>query len=462
MTEERKQELRRLLEEAMESLVILRSGDEPSFIREEVYREHLLQRWTAYSENVRSALVSFTPHITSEVTKSKLLDFIRKEFAQFIHEDKIQSASFFIKGGYFDGFPLDWLLEQLLRIAIARGIEEAVSAFDKCTEETSASFQYFALLDGIRLEAGIQIYKGIQLVPLSKASSYLHHYWPTFFASIIGMPEDFRHSKTVLIIDCSVSPIFHKPFPGLSQKDDYPFRVEVNGENFRNFMEDDFCEQFCQALSLACNFSAQIAFSWRFLAEDQLFNLSYGIEGATLSTSNLAFWPSDPFGIPIEAGEVEIEEAKCLYKKLVDLDSNDREKLQISIDRWIKSKTPEKPIDKIIDLGIAFEALYVPDGGGDITYKFSIRAARHLGKDKEDRKELLKKFGQIYGCRSKAVHSGKLEERPKFGEERIPISEFIEKAQNLCWKSIKKILKDKQFPDWNSLLLSGEDEQARN
>ena len=225
-------------------------------------------------------------------------------------------------------------------------------------------------------------------------------------------------------------------------------------------MEDDFCEQFCQALSLACNFSSQIAFSWRFLAEDQLFNLSYGIEGATLGTSNLAFWPSDPFGIPIEAGEAEIEEAKCLYKKLVDLDSNDREKLQISIDRWIKSKTPEKPIDKIIDLGIAFEALYVPDGGGDITYKFSIRAARHLGKDKEDRKELLKKFGQIYGCRSKAVHSGKLEERPKFGEERIPISEFIEKAQNLCRKSIKKILKDKQFPDWNSLLLGGEDEQA--
>ena len=101
MTEERKQELRRLLEEAMESLVILRSGDEPSFIREEVYREHLLQRWTAYSENVRSVLVSFTPHITSEVTKSKLLDFIRKEFAQFIHEDKIQSASFFHKRWLF-------------------------------------------------------------------------------------------------------------------------------------------------------------------------------------------------------------------------------------------------------------------------------------------------------------------------------------------------------------------------
>ena len=459
MTEERKQELRQLLEEARESLVILRSGDEPSFIREEVYREHLLQRWTAYSENVRSALVSFTPQITSEVTKSKLLDFIRKEFAQFIHEDKIQSASSFIKGGYFDGFPLDWLLEQLLRIAIARGIEEAVSVFDKCTEETSVSFQHFALLDGIRLEAGIQIYKGIQLVPLSKTSSYFHHYWPTFFASTIGMPEDFRQSKTVLIIDCSVSPIFHKPFPRLSQKDDYPFRVEVNGENFRNFMEDDFCEQFCQALSLACNFSVQIAFSWKFLAEDQLFNLSYGIEGATLGTSNLSFWPSDPFGIPIEAGEAEIEEAKCLYKKLVGLDSNDREKLQIPIDRWIKSKTPEKPIDKMIDLGIAFEVLYVTSDR-NIGKQLRDNASRYLGKNEEHRDKLLIKFKQIYKHRSKAVHEGKLGEMAQFGEEEIPISEFIEEAQNLCRKSIKKILDDGEFPDWNSLILGGEEEQA--
>ncbi len=217
MTEERKQELRRLLEEAMESLEVLRSGTESSLVAVEVYREHLQRRWTSYSENVRSALVSFTPNIVSKTTKAKLLGFIRKEFAQFIYEDKIQSASFFKKGGPYDGFPLDWLLQQLLRITIAWGIEEAVLRVDRCTEENSGSFQHFALLEGIRLNAEIPVYKGMRLVPLSDAASYLQRYLPTYFIGTAGMPEDTLHSKTMLVIDCSVSPIFHKPLPELYQ-----------------------------------------------------------------------------------------------------------------------------------------------------------------------------------------------------------------------------------------------------
>ena len=155
----------------------------------------------------------------------------------------------------------------------------------------------------------------------------------------------------------------------------------------------------------------------------------------------------------------QINEAKCLYK-ILDRKSDIREKLRIPIDRWIQSKVGRDPVDQMIDLGIALEALCVPDGGGDLTYKFSIRAARHLGKNKEDRDKLLTKFKQIYNCRSSAVHSGQLEETVKFGKRRIPVSDFIEKAQDLCRKSIKKILEDGEFPDWDSLILGGEEEQA--
>ena len=127
------------------------------------------------------------------------------------------------------------------------------------------------------------------------------------------------------------------------------------------------------------------------------------------------------------------------------------------------SKIKRSWIDKIIDLGIAFEALYVPDGGsGEIRFRLAVRAAWHLGKDKEDRNKLLQKFKQIYDCRSNAVHSGKLDERVRFGEEHIPTSEFIQRAQNLCRESIMKILEDRKLPNWNSLILGGEDEQAIN
>ena len=99
-----------------------------------------------------------------------------------------------------------------------------------------------------------------------------------------------------------------------------------------------------------------------------------------------------PLGTPTEVKEADIEKAKYLYERLVDLDSNDREKLQIPIDRWVGSKTNRSWIDKIIDLGIAFEALYAPDGGsGEIRFRFAVRAAWYLGKDKEDRKRASKK-----------------------------------------------------------------------
>ena len=466
MTEERKQELRQLLDEAMERLEIRHSGPQsslrfvetmPSFLSVNTYRKHLQQRWTAYwdySDDSLSVLVYFKPNIVSEAIQSKLLNFIRKELAPFIHEDRLQSASPFITDKFLffpNGFHIDEFLEQLLKIAIVRGVEGAVSAFNKCTKDTYASFQAMALLEGIRLDTEIQIFEGIRLVPIPNSSWTLPPYLsrvagPTSEVSLLG--------KTVLIIDGSVSPIFHQPFPELlrerSQRDDLPFRVEIGGATFSNFKMYDFYKKFCQALSLACNYPIQIALMWKFLAEDELFNLS--------SQKHTSVRVSGSFGGSTEAGKVEVDEGKRLYGILTNLDSSVGEKLSISINRWIQSKTGWDPVDKMIDLGIAFESLYLSDIGAktELSFRLRLHAAWHLGKDKEHRNELLTKFGQIYGCRSKAVHSGKLDEQVQLGGERIPISEFIEKAQDLCRESIMKVLNDGQFPDWNDLILGGE------
>ena len=134
--------------------------------------------------------------------------------------------------------------------------------------------------------------------------------------------------------------------------------------------------------------------------------------------------------------------------------------MQIAIDRWINSRVNRDPLNQIIDLGIALEVLYVPDGRGDITYKLAIRAARHLGKDKKDREDLLAKFKQIYNCRSKAVHAGHVDTTVKFGEEKIGRSKFITHARDLCLRSITKILDEGKFTDWDSLILRGEVEEV--
>lgn len=74
-------------------------------------------------------------------------------------------------------------------------------------------------------------------------------------------------------------------------------------------------------------------------------------------------------------------------------------------------------------------------------------------KDREHRKELLTKFGDIYKRRSNAVHDGQLGKTVQFGGKPVHISKFIEEVQDLCRESIMKIWDDCGFPDWNSLIM---------
>ena len=137
------------------------------------------------------------------------------------------------------------------------------------------------------------------------------------------------------------------------------------------------------------------------------------------------------------------------------------------LNRWRKSKTPRNPIDKIIDLGIAFEALYLSNISEPIELAFRLRlhAAWNLREDEEDRKDLMKEIQEIYAWRSSVVHTGKLPRKEVSRTKKRPftpaeVNQFIERAQDLCQESIIKIIKAKKFPDWNSLILGGEEEQA--
>ena len=457
MTEKRKQELRQLLEEAIACLEIqphLGNTRQLPTIDVDRYKWHLQQSWASYSEDSLWIVAHYRTDIGGN-TKSKLLEFMMEELGSFIHEDKILSATFFVLGGYSNGVHLERFLEQLLKIAIVRGIEVAVSAFDRssCPKGTHGLFQHIALLEGIRIETEIQVFEGIRLVPLPSSKSEL----PSHLESIPrpNAPNYF-FEKTTLVIDYSIFPIFHNPSLPVAttgnerffnQRD--RFHVEINGGKFPSFNEWDFYIKYCQALSLACNSPVKIAMCWEFIAEDELFNECHG------STSHSSSHPG-PFGDSTQVGQSQIDEAKRLYQILVNPNSNVAKKLQIPINRWIESKANKDSEDKIIDLGIAFESLYLPkDAIDQLSFQFRLRASWYLGKSKADREKLIDEFKAIYTLRSKAVHNGNVPEKIKIrkGEEPIDTSELILRAQDLCRQSILKILEAGEFPDWNNLIL---------
>ena len=465
MTEDRKQELTQLLHEAMGSLTI--SPRSPNRFQLPVldvhaYRDILKQYWKYHSFDPIPIVKRYELHIGNETVESKLLDFIRVEFAPCIQEDSIQSASFFIGGsGSPSGYPLDYLLNQLLKIAIVHGMEGALQEFERCTQNEDGYFEYIALLEGIKLEAAVQVFEGIKLISLPNTTSELQHYLSDFI--LWGdQPSTFQPSvfcgKTLLIIDASVSPIFHKPFPEIFREgfkaEHIPFKSKIVCREFPNLKVENFYEQFCRVLSLSCNSAVQYSRTWKRLAEDELFNL-HSMRDIGITT----YYKVNQIRNDIMIGESHIDEAKHLYNLLTNLNTGTLEELQIPIDRWIKSKTSVNPVDKIIDLGIALEALYLSetDYNREIRFRFSLHAAWHLGKEKEHRKELMKEFKAIYDWRSTVVHTGKLRNKTK----RTPFTPeeteaFITNAQDLCRDSIMKILVDGKFPDWNDLILGEE------
>ena len=446
MTEEKKQELRQLLVEAMANLEIQHSKRGVSLPPVDLndYRKLLLIRWASQTANSPLVWETFEPKIDDQPIKSRLLDFIREAFAPYIHEDKIESACSFVSYSLGGGYPLDRLLEQLLKIAIGRGIENAVSSFAKYTDETRISVKSLVLLEGISLKTEFQFHDKIQLIPLPNSPSKLPEYLPTSTYNSFGISANFFCGKTLLQINYFVSPAFRHPL-------DEAARLAYFTHEKRS---SDVLEFLCQGLSLACNSAVQASLKWPFWPEHELFYLNPPGPGPPRFSV-----PHDVFEGAVEVEQSHIDHAQRLFK-ILDKNPDIREKVRVPINRWIKSKTPQEPIDKIIDLGIAFEALYVPDGGGDTTYKLAIRAARYLGKDKKDREDLLVKFKQIYRCRSKAVHEGHVDTTVKFGKEKISSSKLITHAQDLCLQSIKNILDKPAFPDWDSLILGGEKEEA--
>ena len=467
MNEKRKQKLIQLLNEAIEDLEILPRYTDPPLTPVSIdrYKRYLQESWTSYSPNMEWLMGQFKLEINSD-TKSKLLDLIRGELDPFIHEDRVSTGYFYLLcvRTNKDRFELSELLEKLLNIAIFRGVEAGALVFEKCvSEDASTTFESITLLEGITLEREIQVFDGIRLVPIPASSNL-----PRCFASLPLRDVSKLYWKTMLVIDYSISPIFQKPSLETTAEDknyivfmDKPpveiegFQIKAKGVKFSEYTSTAstvFHQKFCQALSLACNSGVKPSMSWKFVARDELLNVN------PTDTRLYAQLPG-PFGDRVKVSEDQINKAKGLYEVLVDSTSNTptniAEKLKIPIDRWIKSKINKDPVDKMIDLGTAFESLFLPSDSVDqLAFQFRLRASWHLGKCKAHREELMDEFKAIYTLRSKAVHNGELPQKTKIRKgESVATSEFIPRAQDLCLDSIKKILEDGKYPDWKSLVL---------
>ena len=427
MNVERKNELHQLLTESMKYVRIMEQGN---VIPNQDYRE-------LYYTKIKSPLIFVKklnlPDLPDGSIKSQLLNLLRGELAEYIHDDKMRAAMTAVQGGFMI-HTLDDLLKSLLRIAVVWGPQKSVDILERSVSKNCISFQTIILIEGVVVEREIAISDGIILSPLSTSSSEFPDYLPLDGFSLTA--RDFM-GKTLMIVDHSVSPAFSKPIDDLSSLN--AFKIKIKNTQISGFE----LYPFCCILSLICNSAIQPSISWSYVEEDEIF---HRLLPSGYSYHNNIKFAHEP---RITVTESQILNAKTLYEQFINLNSKVRQAVDIAMPRWVQAKRNKGYVDQLIDLGIAFESLYTKPRERNISFNMSIRAAWYLGKNIEERKELMTELKKIYGLRSDAVHTGKFKDKDK----EINMRDFINRAQDLCQMSIVKVIREGSFPDWDSLIM---------
>ena len=102
-------------------------------------------------------------------------------------------------------------------------------------------------------------------------------------------------------------------------------------------------------------------------------------------------------------------------------------------------------LDRIIDYMIGLEAMYLPDGNEELSFRLSLRAALLLYSDPLERKEIYNFLRKMYKVRSNIVH----------GNKYTLNKDEINKLEEILRMSLKLWIRDNQNFSINKFSNSG-------
>jgi hypothetical protein len=137
--------------------------------------------------------------------------------------------------------------------------------------------------------------------------------------------------------------------------------------------------------------------------------------------------------------------------------------LEYAIRRFSEAETRQNPEDKIVDLIVACESLFLPDGSAELSYRMSLRFAFTLAHDGIERRWLFEEMKAAYAIRSWIVH-GKTRGVPKLPNgKRADLVGLITFARSLG-DLVRQALRSAAIsahrgtwpPDWDARILDPE------
>lgn len=291
------------------------------------------------------------------------------------------------------------------------------------------------LLTGLIIQNEFKISDSIKILPISKLEIW--QFQPiinSFHITDTSIKTYFSNYSVIfaLVIESSTSPVF----------------VENNFENKGNYStENQVIDDFINSLYLYNNDGqCKIVADWYI---PEMLSPCFGFLGGSIGLDNSEFkYYSDPF---INGNQIAILEITEIFKNLNEANPDFKNKLRIPIERYRNSKTRRYLIDKSIELGIAYESIFLSDSRNSHSKskKLKDRASEFLTEEGFDKNRIIKIINKMYDIRSDAVHEGKIKKENYLIEgKRMYVYEILSEAEMLFRIALKKLISKGFMPDW--------------
>ena len=334
----------------------------------------------------------------------------------------------------------------LVRAAAVLGPERAAQVLSEWSDGASLRFKVCIVLGGAHAVESFELNPGLRVYRLSLSSLSLPN-------SIPNIPMEVTKQilgRTVLEVDVFTSPAL-TVFP---TEPDYP-ELQTCTVLAPARLDDLFV-----TLSLVCNQQVGMAWSWNDFGDARSFatGINTGWAGPGMEIPPLGGVEWQPWSDKVELYRFDppppnllapdLQRACGLLSELSRRMAAD-ERFDVAVNRWMAAVSHDVATsDRVIDLRIALEALYVDSDQSELSFRLVTAAARHLRNNVVDRKAVRDTLRQFYSLASRIVHGAA---KAKYSANDVAL---IEEATTLCRDGILKILEDRYKPEsWNDFLL---------
>ena len=161
----------------------------------------------------------------------------------------------------------------------------------------------------------------------------------------------------------------------------------------------------------------------------------------------------------------DVEPLRRVWRALRSEGVKKREALGGALRRFEYSGERCRPEDRLVDLIIAAESLFLDDAGdpqsrGELRYRLALRSAFFAEMPGLTRRQVFDLMRRAYDTRSSVVH-GKIPKSVQLSGEVLPLEEFTDKVEDLIRTCLTKAVeiaqaetRRKPLLDWDTLILA--------